>query len=141
MPKGYYSSRRNWTEKEIEFLHEKAGRYSISELAKKLGRSENAVKLYRTRHKMPKVWDNVYTYTLLAQELNRTRRVVRKWVERGWLKGKRSTYAFTYGKRAMLFKYNDIIEFLKRYYHLFTDKPPANRYFYNIVKEQSSVAR
>lgn len=133
MPKGYYKSRRNWTEKEIDFMNDFAGILSIDEMARKLRRTRNAVVLYRTRHKMPYVWDNVYSYSLLAEELNRTRRVLRKWVGRGWLVGRRATYASKFGKKAMLFQYDDIVCFLKEHYELFKDKMPNNVYFRNVV--------
>jgi hypothetical protein len=85
---------------------------------------------------MPKAWENVYTYTVLSQELNRCRKTVRKWVERGWLVGKWSDKAFIYGKKAMLFQYDDIVNFLKKYFRLFIDKLPENPFFRNVVKER-----
>jgi len=135
MPKGYYKKRNNWSQNDIEFMYDYAGIYSIDEMAEHLGRSRNAVILYRTRHKLPTVWDNVYTYTLLASELNRSRRILRKWVDRGWLIGKRATYASKYGKYAMLFQYDDIMCFLAKYYHLFIKQLPNNLFFANFIKD------
>lgn len=140
MPKGYYTNRRNWTEQEIEYLHDFAGIYSIKELSYKLGRSEVAIKVFRYRHKMPSFWDNVYTYTILSEELNRSRTVLRRWLERGWITGKRASYSSRFGKKAMLFQYDDVIRFLKEYYKLFADKMPNNLYLKNIVKQELKKA-
>jgi hypothetical protein len=128
--------RRIWTEREINFLYDHAGEYSIAELAVKLNRTCSSVRQFRRKHHMPKAWDNVYTYTILARELNRCRKVLWKWVQRGWLVGRWSTNSFLYGKKAMLFAYEDIISFLNNHYRLFVDRMPENLFFKNIVKEQ-----
>ena len=125
-----------WTEREIEYLSDHIGLLSYTELSKKLGRSENAIKLYRCRHKLPTFHNgDYYSATLLAQELGRSRTSVRKYHRKGWLVGRKATWIAKYGKHPLIFLEEHIVAFLRKFHHLFDWRKIPNLYFRNIVKE------
>lgn len=125
---------RRWTGQELEYLSDNAGYLNHDQLAKGLRRSRWAVKHKQFRMGI-KFIDNVYTYTLLSSELGRNRRRIRLWYERGWLKGTRADWSCCYGKRPMLFREEDVAEFLREHCDLFPHNGIPNRYFSNIVQK------
>lgn len=125
---------RRWTEDELEYLCEHAGYLNHDELGVRLGRSRWAVKLKQQRIGLRFI-DNVYTYSLLSRELGRSRSRIRLWHERGWLKGTRAGWAWSYGKRPMLFREKDVLSFLRAHCGLFRNDEIPNRYFSNVVRE------
>jgi hypothetical protein len=133
---------RRWTEQEDQILHDKVGILSYPELSDLLKRSEMSLRLRRCRRKMPRFYDNFYSYSLLAAELGRSRASIRKYFSRGWLKGRKASWSSAWGKRPMIFLEKDIVSFLRRFYHLFDWHSIPNIYFRNIVHscQQSSVA-
>lgn len=125
---------QRWTEAELEFLSDHAGRLNNKDMARKLNRTEWAVKLKRCRLGLPTFFDNVYTYTILSQELGRSRRRIRLWVQRGWLKGRLATWKARYGKTPFLFTEDNIVSFLKEHYDLFNPRCIPNPFFGRIVE-------
>lgn len=124
-----------WTEREVNFVHDYVGIKSYAELAEQLGRSEEAIKLYRCRHHLPRAFDNFYSYTLLAKELGRARASLRKYFKRGWLKGRKADWVGVYGKVPMIFLEDDIVVFLQERYYLFEPRKVPNIYFRNVVRD------
>ncbi len=127
--------RRLWSQEDIEFLSDNAGLMNYKQLSKKLGRSANAIKLYRARHKTPRFFENFYSYTLLSKELGMSRKVIRKYHSRGWIKGRKADWTSAYGKKPMIFLEEHIVQFLKTYCYLFKDRFIPNIYFRNVVKD------
>lgn len=124
-----------WTEQELEYLADNVGIRSYAELAKKLKRSENAIKLCRCRKKLPTFHNgNYYSCTLLAQELNRSRTSIRKYYRRRWLVGKKATWKARFGKQPLIFLEEHIVAFLKKFSYLFDWRKIPNLYFRNVVK-------
>lgn len=129
-----------WTEQELEYLSDSMGILSYTELSKRLGRSENAIKLCRCRRGLPTFHNgNYYSCTLLAHELGRSRTSIRKYYRKGWLVGKRATWKALFGNRPLIFMEDNIVSFLKRFSRLFNWKKIPNLYFRNVVKEIQSV--
>ena len=126
---------QRWSEDDIEYLHDNIGIKSYSQLSQKLGRKEGAIKLYRCRNGLPMVFDNIYTYTLLARELGKSRTMLRRYAKRGWLVGKKANWICKWGKHPMIFLDKNIVQFLKRYHHLFNVNKVPNPYFRNIIKD------
>jgi len=128
-----------WTEQELEYLSDNVGFLNHEELSTRLGRSTGAVKNMQHRSRI-RFLDNVYTYTSLAPELGRSRTILRKWYNRGWLVGRRATWKIYYGKTPMLFREDDVVKFLKSHYRLFKKpREMPNRYFANIVADCQGV--
>ena len=124
-----------WTERELDYLANHVGLLNYSELSKKLGRSENAIKLCRCRMKLPTFHKgDYYSSTLLSQELGRSRASIRKYYRRGWLVGKRATWKAKFGKQPLIFLEEHIVAFLRRFHYLFEWRKIPNLYFRNVVK-------
>jgi len=111
------------------------GVMGYDDLARALGRSREAIKLYRCRHRMPRFNENFYSYTLLSSELGKSRTSLRKYYRRGWLIGQLASWSSVYGKRPMVFVERNIISFLRKFYHLFDWRRIPNLYFKGVVKE------
>lgn len=123
-----------WTEDEVQYLHDNLGIMGYNELSQNLGRSKNAIKLYRCRHKLPTFYDNIYSYNLLSDELGRSRKTLRKYHRRGWLKGKVASWSCKWGKHPMIFLEKDIVAFLRKHFSRFDWRKIPNLYFRNVVK-------
>lgn len=87
MPRG-----KNWTKEEIEYLSENWGRYSVPQLAKKLNRSENAVRIKIVRYGLGHAVTNANC--LNAQQLSNLmgidiHTVTDYWIPRCGLKAQR----------------------------------------------------
>ena len=124
-----------WTSKEIELLSDRAGLDNYNTLSKRLGRSKNAIKLFRCRNRLPRFYDTFYSYTLLAKELGKSRRTIRWYHQKGWLSGKKASWRSFYGNRPMIFTEDNIVSFLRKHYLLFDWRKIPNRFFRNIVRE------
>ena len=117
-------------------MSDNVGILDYTNLSKRLGRSENAIKLQRCRLKLPTFHNgNYYSYTLLSQELGRSRTSIRKYHRRGWLVGKQATWKAKFGNYPVIFLEEHIVAFLRKFYHLFDWRKIPNLYFRNIVKE------
>ena len=126
----------HWTEQELEYLADNVGILSYAEMARRLKRSENAIKLCRCRRKLPTFHNgSYYTCTLLSQEIGRSRTSIRKYYRNGWLVGKEGTWKAKFGKRPLIFLEEHIVAFLRRFSHLFEWRRIPNLYFRNVVKE------
>ena len=127
-----------WTTAQIEFVSDKAGYLSNAQMASRIGKSEQAVKLYRSRHNMPTFYENVYTASLLAEELGKSRTAIRKWYYKGLLKGKHASWTCAYGKRPLIFTEDDIVAFLKTYPDKFIVCKIKSLYFANVVRANTA---
>lgn len=128
-----------WTQREIEYLADNVGILGYAEMAKRLGRSENAIKLCRCRQKLPTFYNgNYYSSTLLAQELGRCRTSIRKYHRKGWLVGRRATWKACFGNQPLIFLEEHIVDFLKKFNYLFNWREIPNLYFRNIVKGEQT---
>jgi hypothetical protein len=126
---------RRWTEKELDYLANHVGIMNYKALARKLNRSEEAVKLCRCRHRMPSFYDgDYYSSSMLAREIGRSRRIIMKYYRRGWLLGKQATWKARFGQRPYLFTEDNIVAFLEGHFQLFDWRKMPNPYFRNIVK-------
>jgi hypothetical protein len=124
-----------WTPDEIQYISDNAGVLNYAELSRKLGRSEEAIKLCRCRRRLPRFYDTFYSYSLLSTELGRSRATLRKYYNRDWLVGKRAAWSCKYGKHPMIFTEDNIVDFLHKFSHLFDWKKIPNPYFRNVVKD------
>lgn len=125
-----------WTYSEVDFLDNSYGIKSFDEIAKSLGRTRKAVRLYKYRHGLSKCTDNFYSYTLLARELGRSRANLRKYYNLGMINGGRANWTAIWGKKPMIFTEDNIVKFLKEWYFLFDYKKIPNPFFRNIVKNR-----
>ncbi len=84
--------RRHWTEEEIYYLSNNFGVLTDETLARKLQRSELAIRRTAWRQLRMHRWDNLYNAAELAEALGipHAGKIVR-WVKKGWLKGRRSS--------------------------------------------------
>ncbi len=127
-----------WTEEEGGYLRDFVGLKNYRELSKELGRSENALRLYRQRHNLPTFFDNFYTFNMIANELGKCRTTIRKYYSRGWIKGRKAHWTWAYSKRPMIFLEDNIVTFLKERYYLFNPDKVPHPFFRNIVLEAYS---
>jgi len=124
-----------WTDSELEFLHNYAGILNHKQLSKKLHRSIYAIRGKQYKEGI-RFLENFYTYTVLARELGKSRNSLRKWRDKGFLRGKRASWATYYGKTPMIvFTEDNIVLFLSKHYHRFDYKKVPNKYFSNIIRK------
>jgi transposase len=126
---------RIWTNNEIELLSNYAGTLSIKELAFMLHRTETAVLVKKKRLGI-RFYDNIYVASVVGKELGKSVSTIKKWYQRGWLKGKKAKWKSLYGNNPTIFEEEDIVNFLKEHYKLFDTKKVPNRFFVNIIKNQ-----
>ena len=126
-----------WTPEELEYLANHYGLIPKKRLARHLKRSEKAVakvakkKLHGLRQK-----DNFYTALDVARSLGipDSKRIIR-WVERGWLKGKRAP--MRQGPYPVwLFREGDIVKCLQQRPWLLELKGMPEHYFRSVVKRE-----
>src|SRR5690242_19024617 len=77
-----------WTPEEEDYLQRYIHKTSVAAIAKHLGRTQTAVKSKAMRLGACKTQE-VYTMTGLCQGLGCDEKTVKKWIERGWLRGQR----------------------------------------------------
>lgn len=78
-----------WTEEDEAYLERNLHRKSIADIAKHLGRTKTAVKLKAKRLGVNKTLQEGYTMRGLCLGLGCDHHKVEKWLERGWIKGRR----------------------------------------------------
>jgi hypothetical protein len=78
-----------WTPEDEAFLERNLHNKSIAEIAKTLGRTKTAVKLKAKRIGVNKTMQEGYTMRGLCMALGCDHHKVERWLEYGWLKGKR----------------------------------------------------
>lgn len=125
---------RRWTEDEIQYLSDNMGYRNHSQLSERLGRSSWAIKLKQHRLGL-RFMDNVYTRTILSEELGVSRKRIGYWQKKGWLNGKKTEWSWYYGQKPWMFKEEDVVTFLKAHCNLFPNNGIPNRYFRNIVQK------
>ncbi len=80
-------SSRKWTEKEIAYLKRNFYKKDIDYLAVRLRRPANAVRIQAYRLGLAE--DNGYNKDQVGQGLGVNKKTVDKWIEKGWLKGRK----------------------------------------------------
>jgi len=80
-------SNKKWTEREVAYLKRNFYAKDINELATRLGRSANSVRI--KAHILGLSENNGYNKDNIAEGLGVNERTVSKWVFLGWLKGKK----------------------------------------------------
>lgn len=90
MPRGGYGN-RNWTENDLYELEAlvHAGR-TPAQIAKRLGRSKNAVCIIRKRRGLRSVTDATLNARKVARTLGVDATTVARWCRKGWLRSSRS---------------------------------------------------
>lgn len=125
---------RYWTDLEDEYLINNIGIMAFSDIGKALHRTAVAVEV-RVRRKKMKMYDNIITYRMLAEELNKNRVVLRKYVRNGWLKCTPAKFKGLFNNVPMVFNEDDIVAFLRERYQLFDPNKIPNPFFKNIIRE------
>jgi hypothetical protein len=82
-----------WTSEEDKFLKRNLGKLQIQEIAKKLGKGITTVTDRAHKLGLYKKGREGYTLNDLVLGLGVADKTVRKWAEKGWLKGKKQTIA------------------------------------------------
>lgn len=103
-----------WSPEELEDLADNLGRQPKAQIARRLNRTENALKIaaYRKLNGLNQR-SNIYTARAVALVLGIScSKTIVAWMERGFIKGKRAPFA--YGKTlCWSFEYDDIVACLK----------------------------
>lgn len=77
-----------WTPEDEDYLRRNLHRSSLGAIAKKLGRTQTAVKLKAKRLGVNKCGQEGYTMRGLCMGLGCSHHTVLKWLEKGWIKGR-----------------------------------------------------
>lgn len=77
-----------WSEAELDYLERAMGRVGITQIAQHLGRTRVAVRLKMKRLGLRQT-DDGYTMSGLCAGLGCDHHKVRKWMDAGWLRGRR----------------------------------------------------
>ena len=125
-----------WTELELEYVADHYGLIPTKQIAHQLNRSERAVYTAATQKLNQRITDNFYSATELARLLGLPKigRIVR-WVEKGWLKGKKSPICSGQFK-FWCFDEEDIVECLRQRPWLVDFRQMLQHYFRSIVKDE-----
>jgi len=86
-----------WTQEEEDYVQRHMYKVSIAAIAKHLGRTKTAVKMKAKRLGANKLQEG-YTMSALCMGLGCDFKTVKKWIERGWLKGRRRNTERTDGQ-------------------------------------------
>lgn len=79
----------HWTEEEDTYIERNMHRSSVANIAKKLNRTKTAVTLRAHRLGINKCLQEGYTLSALCMAFGCSQAKVSRWIELGWLKGKR----------------------------------------------------
>jgi len=135
--------RKHWTEEEMDYLADNFGVLTDETLARRLQRSELAIRLKVRRRFHMHRWDNLYNAAELAEALciPHAGRIIR-WVKRGWLKARRSSIhkgPYQHWK----FSYTGIVRCLRRHPWLVMLKPTRRwlisdytHHFFYIIRQE-----
>ncbi len=112
------NANKPWSEDDLQFLADNYGRIRLETIAKKLDRTTTAVKLRASRENI-RTTDNFLTGSMVARILGADLSTVRRWIELGYLKAKKSKVV----RRSKYFVWHieaaALEEFLRDYNHLF----------------------
>jgi hypothetical protein len=86
-----------WTQEEMNYLERYLHKTSIASIAKHLGRTQTAVQAKAKRLGASKTQEG-YTMSGLCLGLGCDEKTVKKWIERGWLRGQRRKTERTEGQ-------------------------------------------
>ena len=112
---------RRWTAEEIETFREELAKYSINEIARKMGRTEKSARsmLQRNGLLVREIRCDIFSLESLARALHVRKSEILSWIEKGWLqasihtKGKRRSYSITPEALAQVYKQH-LADLLKR---------------------------
>lgn len=124
---------RDWNEDEKQYVFDHIGIVSLKDMAKCLNRTVGAVEEFAQKNKL-RLYDNFISTVQLGRELNKAHSIIRKYVKKGWLKGKIAPFDYVFGKSPIMLFEEDIVRFLKGYYYLFNPSKIDNPYYRNIVR-------
>ncbi len=134
---GIQKKKGPWTDKQLEYLDDNYGRLPAEQIAKRLHRSRNALKItaFRKLHKLNQR-SNIYTSRAVAEELGLScAKIVIAWLDRGYLKGERAP--FSYGPNQVWhFEYEDIIKCLEQRPWLCRRERMPEGYFRSVVQKE-----
>ncbi len=126
-----------WSPEELEYLADNIGRESKTKIAKRLNRSEDALKIaaYRKLNGLNQR-SNIYTAQAVALVLGIScSKTIVAWMEKGFIKGKRAPFA--YGRTlCWSFEYDDILACLRERPWLVNLSRMERSYFRSIVREE-----
>ena len=120
-----------WSTEELDYLSNKLGLRTHSQIAKRLRKTTLAVKMKATREGYT-YYDNFYSYKLLSEELGVSRTTLRKYVSKGLLQGRKAEWKSVYGHNPMIFTEEDIVTFLRGCNGTFANRKIPNDYFRNV---------
>ncbi len=103
-----------WTEEDEAYVERNLHRKSIADIAKHLGRTQTAVKLKAKRIGVNKCGQEGYTMRGLCMGLGCNHHAVARWLERGWIKGRRRQTERP-DRDVWLFTDQDIRQFVKQH--------------------------
>jgi hypothetical protein len=112
---------RRWTAEEIETVREELAKYSVNEIARRMGRTEKSARsmLQRNGLLVREIRCDVFSLESLAKALHVRKSEILSWIEKGWLqasvhmKGKRRSYSITPEALAHVYKHH-LADLLKR---------------------------
>lgn len=78
-----------WSADDLAFLKDSLGVLTVKQIAKRLGRTETAVKVKAKRLHISVRLSDGYTLRGLCEGLGVDHHKVERWVDRGWLRGRR----------------------------------------------------
>lgn len=79
----------NWTPEEILYLQTNIRRKGLDEMAKHLGRTKTSIRIKARRLSLSLVNTDGYTMLDIRLALGNDTKTIQKWMEKGWLQGKR----------------------------------------------------
>jgi len=126
-----------WTPEELEDLAETYGRQPRAQIAKRLGRTEDALKIaaYRKLNGLNQR-SNIFTARAVADALGIScSKTIVNWMNKGYINGRRAPFSYG-GTRCWRFEYDDILACLQERPWLVDLKRMERSYFRTIVREE-----
>jgi len=111
-----YMDDRVWKETEIEALRASWGKLSVEQIARKLGRSENAVHVKAKRLKLGGIVDpSKFTKQDIGKLLRVRTITVGKWIEQRWLKASQAKTHHRPSGKILQIRPQDLLAFLQQH--------------------------
>lgn len=125
-----------WTAWELEYLLEHYGTLPAEDIAHRLRRSTNSLKIISFRRLKINQKSNIYTARLLARELGIScAKIIVAWHDRGYLKGKLAPF-MNGPNHVWWFNYDDIVICLEQRPWLCDPKKMPQSFFRSIVQRE-----
>jgi len=126
---------RKWTEEETEFIANNYGIQEMKTLVETTGRSEPSIRCKMHAEKIS-IFDNYYSANLLAKELGVCHGTIMKYYHKRLIRGKKSNRNMGYTNPPMIFKEENIVNFLREHENIIDIRKIQHPYFKNIVVEE-----